>query len=118
MTLNIVLPIVYAAINLFQIYCLEVGEPIPYKWVIYLPYSGMGVMQLISFVLLGYGVFKIRSLILQNNKGDLNQHMIILHLVCFGLWTLLAAANSYETISPKHYNFESSVVFFIAGTVL
>ena len=76
------LPAIYGAISFYQYYQDVFFKPIHVRWVIYIPYTGIGLQQMLSTILLGYGMSKIRSLIVQNDSTELNNKKILLHLVC------------------------------------
>jgi hypothetical protein len=101
MFLNVIFAIAYSTIDFIQIIEMAKIGIAKKQWLIYVPYVGGGILQFIAFILLQYGVFKIRRLILTNNNGDLNQKMIMLHLSLTALWLIAAVTLCISTILPN-----------------
>lgn len=94
---NIALPVAYVCISTYQYYQQYNQEPVVAEWAIYVPYFGIGLMQLLAFLLLARGVQTIRKLIVQNNSTELNNRILLLHSVSFALY-LIAGGMIYLTI--------------------
>ena len=101
MFLNVIFAIAYSTIDFIQIIEMAKSGIEKKQWLIYVPYVCGGILQFIAFILLQYGVFKIRRLILTNNNGDLNQKMIMLHLSLTALWLIAAVTLCISTILPN-----------------
>lgn len=73
-------------------------QPYAGSYLLYVPYVGIGVMQAVSFVMLGIGVLKIRGLIVQNDSSEINNRRILLHMVCFALYLITLCFLLYRTL--------------------
>lgn len=82
------LPAFYAVITTIQYYRQLHNIPINIKWIIYVPYTGIGLLQGVSFTLLGIGVLRIRRLILQNDSSEINNKKLLLHIISFALYLI------------------------------
>jgi predicted membrane protein len=99
------------------------------KWIIFVPYTGIGLMQAVSFTLLGSGVLRIRRLIVQNDSSEINNKKLLLHIICFALYLLTLCFLFYRTIynifaqvndinNTIYWATLSQVVFFVMMTAL
>ena len=88
--LNLVFPVIYGA--LATKYSLKAyrGETINHPGAFIIPFCGIGLLQLISFVFLFIGLHKIRKHILLNGFiGDFNHRVVYLHAFCLVLYSIV-----------------------------
>jgi hypothetical protein len=90
----------------------------------------MGVLQLLALIMLGIGVSRIRSLIVQNDSSEMNNRNLLLHLVCFILYLLTLFFIAYRMVSSaleQRENIDATlylatlsnvVFFFMMGALL
>lgn len=125
----ILLPTSYAVITTIQYYQQVKNIPNYMKWMIYVPYTGIGLLQAVSFTLLGSGVLRIRRLIVQNDSSEINNKKLLLHIICFALYLLTLCFLFYRTIynafaqvtdinNTIYWATLSQVVFFVMMTAL
>jgi len=96
--LSVLLPTAYAVINGLQTIRIMRNEELKYAYILFIPYVLIGIFQLVAFILLVNGVFKIRRLIVQNDSREFNNKMLFVHMLSFAVYLCVGVAIAVRTL--------------------